>query len=308
MRLALIGQQAFGKAALDAFRERGDTVAGVFVAPEKPGAKPDPLHARAIELGIPVFQIQRYGSPEALAALAGIGVDLGVMAYVTQFVPQSFVTVPKHGTIQFHPSLLPAHRGPSSINWPIILGERETGLSIFRPVDGLDEGPIILQKKIAIGPDDTLGSIYFDKIFPMGVAALIEAAALVVAGRAVERAQDEAAASYEGWVREAESRIAWGHHVDIVYNLIRGCNPQPGAWTMLGERRLQIFDARKLPARTFGAVKGLKLGEVAAVAGEGFTVHAQGGFIEVLRCRLDTGPKVAGKDAGIAAGAVLGWA
>jgi methionyl-tRNA formyltransferase len=305
MRLALIGQQAFGRAALDAFREHGDTVAGVFVAPEKPGTKPDPLRARAEELGVPVFQFQRYSSEEALGTLRGLAVDIGVMAYVTQFVPQSFVTIPKHGTIQFHPSLLPAHRGPSSINWPIMLGKRETGLSIFRPSDGLDEGPIVLQKQIAIGPDDTLGSVYFDRIFPQGVAALIEAAQLVVAGRAEERVQDESQASYEGWVREAESRIAWGHPLDVIYNLIRGCNPQPGAWTTLAGKRLQIFDARKIPARTFGSVKGLKLGQVAAMTAEGFTVHAQGGFVEVLRCRLDTGAKVAGKDAGLAPGAIL---
>jgi methionyl-tRNA formyltransferase len=305
MRLALIGQQAFGRAALDAFREHGDTVAGVFVAPEKPGTKPDPLRARAEELGIAVFQFQRYSSEDALGTLRGLAVDLGVMAYVTQFVPQAFVTIPKHGTIQFHPSLLPAHRGPSSINWPIMLGKRETGLSIFRPSDGLDEGPIVLQKKIAIGPDDTLGSVYFDRIFPQGVAALIEAAELVVAGRAAERVQDEAQASYEGWVREAESRIAWSHPLDVVYNLIRGCNPQPGAWTLLAGKRLQIFDARKVPARTFASVKGLKLGQVAAMTAEGFTVHAQGGFVEVLRCRIDNGAKVAGKDAGVTPGSLL---
>ncbi len=305
MRLALIGQQAFGRAVLDAFRERGDAVAGVFVAPEKPGARPDPVRARAEELGVPVFQVRHYGSDEALSALGGLNADLGIMAYVTQFVPQSFVTVPRHGTIQFHPSLLPAHRGPSSINWPIILGRRETGLSIFRPVDGLDEGPIVLQRKVEIGPDDTLGSIYFDKIFPLGIAALLEAADLVVAGRAVERAQDEKAASYEGWAREAEARIIWVQHVDIVYNLIRGCNPQPGAWTLAGDRRLQIFDARKIAARTFGVVKGMKLGQVAAITADGFTVHAQGGFIEVLRCRLGDGPKLAGRDAGIAPGTVL---
>jgi methionyl-tRNA formyltransferase len=305
MRLALIGQQAFGRAALDSFRERGDSIAGVFVAPEKPGTKPDPLRERAEELGIPVFQFQRYGSDEALATVRGLAVDLGVMAYVTQFVTQSFVTIPKRGTIQFHPSLLPAHRGPSSINWPIILGKRETGLTIFRPSDGLDEGPIVLQKKIAIGPDDTLGSLYFDQIFPQGVAALIEAAELVGAGRAEERVQDETQATYEGWVREAESRISWGHHLDVVYNLIRGCNPQPGAWTTLSGKRLQIFDARKIPTRTFGSVKGLKLGQVAATTAEGFTIHAQGGFVEVLRCRIDNGAKIAGKDAGIAPGTVL---
>ncbi|MGH7126247.1 MAG: methionyl-tRNA formyltransferase, partial [Stellaceae bacterium] len=255
--------------------------------------------------GIPVFQFQRYSAEEALATLRGLAVDIGVMAYVTQFVPQAFVTIPKHGTIQFHPSLLPAHRGPSSINWPIMLGKGETGLTIFRPSDGLDEGPVVLQKKIAIGPDDTLGSVYFDRIFPQGVAALIEAADLVIAGRAQERAQDEARASYEGWVRDAESRISWGLPLDVVYNVIRGCNPQPGAWTMFGGKRVQIFDARKIPARTFGSVKGLKLGQVAAITAEGFTVHAHGGFIEVLRCRIDNGAKIAGKDAGIAPGTVL---
>ncbi|HLJ22372.1 MAG TPA: methionyl-tRNA formyltransferase [Stellaceae bacterium] len=305
MRLALIGQQAFGRAALDKFRERGDEIAGVFVAPEKPGSKPDPLRARADELGIPVFQFQRYSAEEPLATLRGLAVDIGVMAYVTQFVPQSFVTIPKHGTIQFHPSLLPAHRGPSSINWPIMLGKTETGLTIFRPSDGLDEGPVVLQKKIAIGPDDTLGSVYFDRIFPQGVAALVEAADLVVAGRAPERVQDESQASYEGWVRDAESRISWGLPLDVVYNVIRGCNPQPGAWTTLAGKRLQIFDSRKIPARTFGSVKGLKLGQVSAMTAEGFTVHAQGGFIEVLRCRIDNGAKIAGKDAGIAVGTLL---
>jgi methionyl-tRNA formyltransferase len=163
----------------------------------------------------------------------------------------------------------------------------------------------VLQKKIAIGPDDTLGSVYFDRIFPQGVAALVEAADVVIAGRAQERVQDESQASYEGWVRDAESRISWGLPLDVVYNLIRGCNPQPGAWAMLSGKRLQIFDARKVPARTFGSVKGLKLGQVAAMTSEGFTVHAQGGFIEVLRCRIDNGAKVAGKDAGIAPGTIL---
>lgn len=305
MRLALIGQQAFGRAALDKFHDRGDTIAGVFVAPEKPGSKPDPLRARAEELGIPVFQFPRYSAEEPLATLRGLAVDIGIMAYVTQFVPQSFVSIPKHGTIQFHPSLLPAHRGPSSINWPIMLGKSETGLTIFRPSDGLDEGPVVLQKRIAIGPDDTLGSVYFDRIFPQGVAALLEAADLVVAGRAREHMQDESQASYEGWVRDAESRISWGLPLDIVYNVIRGCNPQPGAWAMLSGKRVQIFDARKIPARTFGGVKGLKLGQVAAMTAEGFTVHAHGGFIEVLRCRIDNGAKLAGKDAGIAPGTIL---
>ncbi len=180
------------------------------------------------------------------------------MAYVLLFAPPEFCAIPKYGMIQFHPSLLPLHRGPSSIPWAIIRGRSETGLSIFRPTPGLDEGPVILQKHIAIGPDDTAGSLYFDKIFPMGVEALVEAADLVVKGRAIETTQDESRATYEGWVRDAESRINWASHVDFIYDLIRGCNPAPGAWTMHGEQKLYLFDAKKIPAATFGAVRGQK--------------------------------------------------
>jgi methionyl-tRNA formyltransferase len=306
MRVAIIGQQDFGKAVLSAFLERGDEVAAVFCAPEKPGARPDPLRLAAEEKGITLYQFPSYSSAEAQDALRALKVDIGIMAYVLLFAPQDFVTIPKHGTIQFHPSLLPLHRGPSSINWPIMMGRSETGLTIFRPNDGLDEGAVVLQKKVAIGPDDTLGSVYFEKIFPMGVASLLEAADLVLAGKATETVQDESKATYEGWVRDAESRINWANSVDIVYNLIRGCNPAPGAWTTLNGQKLQIFDARKVTARTFGQVRGKKLGQVVEVGAKGFTIHAAGGFIEVLRCKLGDGKKVAASEAGIPAGAILG--
>jgi methionyl-tRNA formyltransferase len=306
MRVAIIGQHAFGKAVLDAFLARGDTVAGIFVAPDAAGARPDALHAGADEKGVPVFTVERYGAPEAIEALRRLDADLAIMAYVTAFVPQFFVRVPRYGTIQFHPSLLPQHRGPSSINWAIILGRSRTGLSIFRPVDGLDEGPVLLQKQVAIGPDDTVGSLYFDRIFPLGVAALLEAADLVVAGKALERRQDETEASYEGWVHEAESRINWANHVDLTYNLIRGCNPAPGAWTTVEGRRLYLFDARKHIAPTFSRVKHIGLGQVAEASATSLFIHGQGGFIEVLRCRFENGKKISAGEAGIAAGTMLG--
>ncbi len=235
-----------------------------------------------------------------------LNVELGVMAYVTQFAPQAFVALPTHGMIQFHPSLLPLHRGPSSINWAIMQGRTKTGLTIFRPTDGLDEGAVLLQKEVDILPDDTLGSVYFDKIFPAGIKALLEAADAVVAGRACETAQDETQASYEGWCREAECRIDWGKHADQIYNLIRGCNPAPGAWTKLGEHKLQIFEAAKIPVRTFGMVKGFKPGQVMKLSDSSFTICAHGGLIEVQRCRIDDGKKIPGNEAGIAAGATLG--
>src|SRR3979411_709471 len=203
MKIAIVGQQDFGKAVLEAFLARGDEVAGVFCAPEKPGAKADALKTAAQEKGVQVFQFASLKSDEAKAAMKKLDAELGIMAFVLQFAPQDFVNIPKRGTIQYHPSLLPKYRGPSSINWPIIRGDTKTGLSIFRPTDGLDEGPVILQKETPLSPDDTLGTVYFDRLFPMGVQAMLEAADLVVAGKHRERVQDESQASYEGWGRKA---------------------------------------------------------------------------------------------------------
>jgi len=292
MKIAIVGQQDFGKAVLEAFLARKDDVAGVFCAPEKPGARPDALKVAAQEKGVQVFQFQSLKAAEAHDAMKKLGADIGIMAFVLQFAPQEFVKIPKHGTIQYHPSLLPLYRGPSSINWPIIRGDRKTGLTIFRPTDGLDEGPVVLQKETEISPDDTLGTVYFDRLFPMGVKAMLEAADLVVANKHREVVQDESRATYEGWCRKAEARLNWANHVDFVYNTIRGCNPAPGAWTTLDGKELQIFDARKLPVRTFGAVKG-KLGEVVEATEKSFQVTAQGGRIEVLRAKLADGKKVA---------------
>ncbi len=309
MRIAMVGQQDFGKAVLEAFLARGDTVAAVFCAPEKPGARPDALKVAAQEKGLTVHQFASLKSDEARAAMQAANADIGIMAFVLQFAPQEFVNIPRLGTIQYHPSLLPKYRGPSSINWPLIRGDAKTGLTIFRPSDGLDEGPVVLQKETLVGPDDTLGTVYFDRLFPMGVAAMLEAADLVFAGKHREVVQDEAQATYEGWCRKAEARIQWANHVDFVYNLVRGCNPAPGAWTMADGKELQIFDAKKHPVRTFGAVKG-KIGEVVEVTDKSFQVTAQGGRIEVLKAKLGDGKKVAASEllasGAIKAGMILG--
>jgi methionyl-tRNA formyltransferase len=292
VRIAIFGQQAFGKSVLEAFLDRGDEVVAVFCAPTKPGARPDPLADAAQDRGVKLYQLPSLRGPEAAEALRAANADIAVMAYVLQFAPQSLVNIPPHGTICYHPSLLPLYRGPSSINWPIIRGDTQTGLTIFRPSDGLDEGPIVLSKTVEIGPDDTLGTVYFDRLFPQGVAAMLEAADLVVAGKHREVAQDESRASYEGWCKDAEAEINWHQHVDAIYNLIRGCNPAPGAWTTWNGARLRVYDARKIPARKLSDVAG-KPGEVVAVGEKSVIVAAQGGSIELLKVRLEGFGKVA---------------
>ena len=304
MRVAIIGQQDFGKDTLEAFLKRGDEVAAVFCAPEK--GRPDPLRLAAEAAGVTVHQFPKLTDPEALDAMKAAKVQIGIMAFVTQFVPQALCDIPAFGTIQFHPSLLPLHRGASSMSWSIILGRKETGFSIFRPTDGLDEGPVIKMYPVPIEDEDTMGMLYFGKIFPMGVAGLVECADLVVAGKAPAIAQYEPNAGYEGIIRDPESHIAWASHVDIVFNLIRGCNPAPGAWTTHDGKKLFLFESTKRIARTFSEVKGKKIGQIVAQNGTSLTIHGQGGFIEVHRVRWDGGKKTAAAEAGLAVGTILG--
>ena len=148
MRIVVHGQDAFGKAVLEKLLERGENVVAVFCAPDKAGRAEDPLKVFAREKGLPVHQPKSWKTPEALELMKSFNADLCMMAYVTLFVPQPVLDAPKLGTFQYHPSLLPLHRGPSSINWPIAMGRTETGLSIFWPDEGLDEGPILLQKTV----------------------------------------------------------------------------------------------------------------------------------------------------------------
>ena len=306
MRVALIGSQDFGKAALEAFLERGDEVVAVFCPPDNPKAtKPEILKETALARGLTMLQFPSLKGPEAAQAMRDSKADICVMAYVLQFVPQDLVKIPRFGTIQYHPSLLPKYRGPSAIGWSIALGETKTGLTIFRPSDGLDEGEIILQKEAPIGPDDTLGQVYFNHLFPLGIQALLEAADLVAAGKHKEIVQDESQANYEGWFDQAAARIHWSNHVNQIYNLIRACNPAPGAWTPLSGEKVQIYDVRKHVTATFGSVKG-KPGEIVEIGNDSFKVACHGGQIEVLKTKAGKGSKVSGAELSTSLGLQLG--
>jgi methionyl-tRNA formyltransferase len=287
MRIIVNGQQAFGKACLEAILEKGDDeVVAVYTAPDKEGRPADPVKEAALAHGIAVKQPTDYSDEAVLAEMRALEADLMVMAYVTIFVPEAARNVPKHGSICFHPSLLPLHRGPSSINWPIIWGANKTGLTIFWPDDGLDEGEILLQKEVEIGPDDTLGTVYFKQIFPLGVASMLEAIDLVRAGDPPRISQDDSRATYESWCRKSDAQIDWSRSVGEVYNLIRGTNPQPGAWTTFNGKVLQIYDCAKVEA-------GGRTGEVVEVSDEGLTVVAGRGAIRIGRVRYDGGEKQA---------------
>lgn len=299
MRLIVHGQQAYGQSVLEAVLDKGvDEVVAVYCAPDKEGRPLDPLKELALERDLPVYQPESYKNPEVWDQLASHDADLCVMAYVLLLVPEEALNVPKHGSIQYHPSLLPWHKGPSSINWPIIMGKQKTGLSIFWPDNGLDTGPILLQKEVEIGPDDTLGSIYFDSLFPMGVDAMLESIDLVRDGNAPREVQDPEDGSYEGWCRKENVQIDWGKGGDEVYNLIRGANPQPGAWTTFNGNEVRIFDSRKVDATG-------EPGSVLSIDDSGAVIATGDGAIRVMKVRADAG-KVAAADYAVTAGLEVG--
>ena len=285
MRIVVHGQQAFGKSVLEALLEKGEDVVAVYCAPDKEGRPVDAIKELALEQKLTVYQPSSYSDDSVCDELRSLSPDLVVMAYVTLFVREEFLNIPTHGTIQYHPSLLPLHRGPSSINWPIIQGSKKTGLSIFWPDNGLDTGPILMQKEVNIEDDDTLGSLYFNKLFPLGVEAMLESVDLVRDGNAPKIVQDESQATYESWCKKEDVEINWSVPTEETYNLIRGANPQPGAWTVHRGQTFKIFDCVKFPGVTGSP------GEILSIDDEGLVVATGDGGICIQRVR----PEGAGK-------------
>jgi methionyl-tRNA formyltransferase len=299
MRIALIGQAAFGEKVLEALLGEGEDVAVVYMPPDAPDGKGNSFKELAEGNGIVARQPGGMRDPEVYEEYKSFGADLNVMAFVTEIVPLTILSRPPLGTIQYHPSLLPRHRGASAINWAVINGETKTGLSIFWPDEGLDTGPILLQKEVTIEPDDTLGTVYFGKLFSLGVEALLESVRLVKAGKAPRIPQDLTQGEYEPICNRMT--IDWMYPVGIVYNVIRGCNPSPGAATVWQANPLKIFDCERR------AVSGPEApGTITEIADEGFLVAANGGSIFVKRVQLAGAGKVAAADFAVSAGLKVG--
>lgn len=279
LRIVLIGQGAFPEQVLRGLQARGDEVAAVYCPPDT-GARPDPLKAAAVASGISCRQPPSYKPTAVRVEIAALAPDLLVLADVRQIVPLGVVELPRLGSICFHASLLPRYRGGSAINWVLINGETETGVSIFWPDAGIDTGPLLLQKTVPIGPDDSAGSFYFGRILPVGVQALLESVALIEAGRAPRIVQDERRASYEPLCRDAHAAIDWTRPAATVHDLVRGCDPQPGAHTAAGAARVRLYESRR-------ADGGGPAGTILACDAGGLTVAAGAGAVRFGKARID---------------------
>ena len=300
MRLIVMGQQAFGKDVLAKLLDTGtDEVVAVYCEPDRDGKPVDPVKEFALEKGLPVEQPANFDAKDTLDRLASFDADLMIMAFVNVFVPEAARDIPKMGSICFHPSLLPLHRGPSAVNWPIIMGSNKSGYSWFYPSDGLDEGDSLLQWECDIEPDDTVINLYFKKIYPSAVDSVLEVCNLFRSGHPPRIVPDESQATYERRCTKKHAHIDWNKPVAQVYNLIRGTNPAPGAWTTINDTTVSIFDSERADG------DGVS-GRIVEISTEGVTVQCVGGRILLKRIKPDGGDKQSAAEWASSAGLSVG--
>ena len=306
LRIAFFGQAAFGRDVLVRLLDAGHEVVGVYAPPA--GARPDPLAEEAEKRGLRLFRhasLRRKGAaiPERVAEFTSLRADLDVLAFVTMILPAEIVDAPRRGALCFHPSLLPKYRGGNALAWQIMLGESESGVTVFRPDAGVDTGPIVVQKGgVAIEPHHTAASLYFEKLYALGVDAMVEAVELVANGRARYAKQDESHASFQGLVTDEVARLDFGKSAVELDRWIRGCDPNPGAHALWRGEIVRLFGGRLAAREESGAEPGHVLG----VSQDGLRIAARGGVLEVAKLRVGGGAKVAAAEAGIAAGERLG--
>nr|XP_058934120.1 cytosolic 10-formyltetrahydrofolate dehydrogenase isoform X1 [Kogia breviceps] len=247
MKIAVIGQSLFGQEVYCHLREAGHEVVGVFTVPDKDG-KADPLGLKADQDGVPVFKIPRWrvrgqALPSVVATHQALGAELNVLPFCSQFIPPEIINAPRHGSIIYHPSLLPRHRGASAINWTLIHGDKKGGFTIFWADDGLDTGDLLLQKECEILPDDTVSTLYSRFLFPEGVKGMVQAVKLIAEGRAPRLPQPADGATYEGIQKKEAARINWEQPAEAIHNWIRGNDKVPGAWTEACGQKLTFFNS-----------------------------------------------------------------
>jgi methionyl-tRNA formyltransferase len=291
MRILLIGQAAFGAKVLEELLENREKVVGVYSPPDTRSRHTDPLKEAAVSHGIPLFQPKTFKDERVFDEYRELTPDLTVMAFVTDIIPAHFFEVPYCGAINYHPSLLPRHRGASAINWAVIMGDTRTGLTIFWPDGGIDTGPLLLQEEIEIGPEDTTGSLYFDHLFPMGVEALVKSTALIKQGMAPRIPQNEAHATYEQPCDDRVAGIDWDRPGQEIYNVLRGCDPQPGAYFLFKGEKIRCYDTKLIFGSTDEAA-----GTVLGINDQSIHVAVSGGRLMVGRVRTAQGKKIPAAD------------
>lgn len=295
LKVAVIGQSPFAAEVYKLLRQNGHQVTGVFTIPDK-GNREDPLAMTARADNIPVFKIKSWRSKGVILSeiwnlYRSIEVDLNVLPFCSQFIPMEVINHPRHKTICYHPSMLPRHRGASAINWTLIEGDDTAGFSVFWADDGLDTGPILLQKSCKVEANDTVDSLYNNFLYPEGILAMGEAVDLVAKGSAPMIPQTEEGATYDPMMNKKElQKIDWTKPAKQVHNFIRGLDSTPGAWTMINGEEVRLFGSSLWAGDLPEELSKVDVeGRLGFLHDKGLLISAvDGGLVNVERIKIGT--------------------
>ena len=295
MRIAFLGTPEFALPSLDMLRKSGHTLA-VFTQPDRPVGRhatltPPPTKAYALEHGIPVYQFEKIRLPEGVAALKSFAPDLMVTAAFGQILSAENLAIPKYGCINVHGSLLPKYRGAAPIQWAIINGESETGITTMMTDIGMDTGDILLVDRIAIDPDETAGEL-FSRMAALGAETLSNTITALEAGTLVRTPQDESQATKCPMLKKEHGKLDFSKSAVSVHNRVRGTNPWPGAYALLGEEPLKIHQTRRSDLPIGSEPVGILKGN----AKSGLFVRCADGWLEIVELQAIGGKRLSAKD------------
>ncbi len=280
MRTIFFGSPDFAVPCLEALHDISD-VAVVVSQPDRPAGRglamrPPAVKKRALELGLEVWQPTKVRTAEFAEKLRAIEADVAVVVAYGRIVPRAVLDAPNAGCVNVHASLLPHWRGAAPIQWSIVHGDEETGVTLMQMDDGMDTGPILATASTPIAPDDDAATLS-DRLSKMGAELLREQLPRYVSGELTPHPQDEGAATMAPLLKKGHGRIDWNKPARAVHNQIRGMNPWPGAHTVLGERRIKVH-------RTLASTldpEGAPPGQVIALDPEGILVACAEGTLEI---------------------------
>ena len=281
MRLVFMGTPDFAVASLEALLQSDDSVVGVVTQPDRPKGRgqvlaPSPVKLLAQRAKIPLLQPLKMKDPEFLQTLAGWKPDLIAVTAFGRILPPAILSLPPRGCINVHGSLLPKYRGAGPIQWAIINGERETGITTMLMDEGMDTGAMLLQEAISIAADDTAGTLS-PRLAELGGRLLVETIARVKAGTLVPQPQDSLRATLAPLLKKEDGVINWTLPATALANRVRGLSPWPGAYTAAGGDRWTIWRALALPGPT-----AKPPGVVVAVTNEAIHVATGEGVLALL--------------------------
>ena len=295
MRIAFLGTPEFALPSLEMLRTSGHTLA-VFTQPDRPVGRhatltPPPTKAYALKHNIPVFQFEKIRLPEGVAALKDFAPDLMVTAAFGQLLSAENLAIPKYGCINVHGSLLPKYRGAAPIQWAIIDGETETGITTMMTAIGMDTGDILLVDRIAIDPDETAGEL-FERMAILGAETLRRTIASLEAGTLVRIPQDESQATKCPMLKKEHGKLDFSQSAASVHNRVRGTNPWPGAYAMMDGEVIKIHKTLK----TDHAIGEEPLGILKGSAKSGLFVRCSDGWLEIVELQATGGKRMRAKD------------